>query len=84
MRLETEASWVHQGDDGERHPAIWKIDAADTSVILNLNTEEVLIGDFLGVASSLNASHHKGILGGDILLDTLLFLHFGNFVLNLS
>ena len=47
VRLETEASWIHQWDDGKRHSAIWKIYTADTAIVLNLNTEEVLIGNFL-------------------------------------
>jgi len=46
VRLEAEAGGVDERDDSERHAAVGKVDAADTSVVLNLNTEEVFIGDF--------------------------------------
>lgn len=82
VRLEAEAGGVDERDDSERHAAVGKVDAADTSVVLNLNTEEVFIGDFLGVAGGLNTLHHERIFRGNLLLDTLLLLHLGNIILD--
>ena len=84
VRLEAEAGGVDERDDSERHAAVGKVDAADTSVVFNLNTEEVFIGDFLGVAGGLNTLHHERIFRGNLLLDTLLLLHLGDFILDFS
>ena len=82
VRLEAKAGGVDERDDSERHAAVGKVDAADTSVVLNLNTEEVFIGDFLGVAGGLNTLHHERIFRGNLLLDTLLLLHLGDIILD--
>lgn len=74
VSLETEACGVHQRDDSEGHAAIREIDTADATVILDLHAKVVIIRDFLGVAGSLDTSHHESVLWGDILLDTLLLL----------
>ena len=82
-RLESEAGRVDDGDDCERSTAIWEIDAANTSFVLDQDAEEVLVGDLLAVASRLNSSHHELILGRERLHHTLLLLLCGNFVFDL-
>ena len=82
VRLVAEAGGVDERDDSERHFAVGKVDAADTSVVLNLNTEVVFINDFLRVAGSLNTLHHEHIFRGNLLLDTLLLLHLGDIILD--
>ncbi len=81
-RLETEACWVDQWDDGHGHAAIWKVDAASASVVLNKYTQEVLVSDTLCVRSSLHTSHHELILGRDCLDLTLLLFLSCHFVLD--
>ena len=83
-RLEPEASWVDKRHDSERHATIGQIDTADTAVVLNEHAKEVVVGDALGVSGGLHASHHKLVLRGDLLLNTLLLFGLSNFVLNLA
>lgn len=64
-RLEAEASRVDQGNNGHGHAAVWQVDAADTSLVLDKHTQEVIVCDALGVRGSLNASHHELVLRGD-------------------
>ena len=81
--LETEASRIHDGDDGHGHAAVRKIGAASASVVLDEHAEEVLILDALAVAGRLHAGHHEGVLLGDRLLHALLLFHLGDLVLDL-
>ena len=61
-RLETETGWVDNRDDRKRSTAIGEIDAANASLILDQDAEEILVREFLGMASCLNSSHHELIL----------------------
>ena len=48
--LEAEALWVDQRDDRERCATVGQVHAADTSVVLDQDAEEVLVSDLLGMA----------------------------------
>ena len=80
--LEAEAGGVDEGYDGHGSAAVGEISAADAAIELNEDAEEVLVGDFPGVAGGLDASHHEGVLGRDLLLDALLLLELGDLVLD--
>ena len=82
-RLEAETGWVANGDNCEWSAAIREIDAANTALVLDQDTEEILVGDLLAVASRLNSSHHELILWRERLHDTLLLLLCGNIVFDL-
>ena len=82
-RFEAEAGWVADGNDRERSAAIGEIDAANTSLVLDQDAKEILVGDLLAVASSLNSSHHELILRRERLHDTLLLLLCSNVVFDL-
>ena len=81
---EAEAGRVHNGDDSERSATVWQVNAADASIVLNEHAEEVVVAEAFGVSGGLNALHHEHVLLGDGLLNTLLLLGAGNFVLDLS
>ena len=62
-RLESEAGWVHQRNDGQRHARVGQINAADATVVLDQAAQEVLVGDAFGMDCGLNTRHHELILG---------------------
>ena len=79
-RLESETGWVDNGDDRKRSAAVGEIDAANASLILDQDAEEILVRELLGMASCLNSSHHELIFWRERLHDTLLLLLCFNFV----
>ena len=81
--LKAEAGRVDERDDRHRSAAIGQINAADAAIVLDLDTEIVLVGDRLAVSGGLHTSHHELVLWGDILLHTLLLLRLSDIVLDL-
>ena len=79
-RGESKASRVHDRDDGDRHAGVGQVRAAGAAVVSQLDAQEVLVGDKAGVGRALDTSHHKGIFGGDLLLDAVLLLCVGHVV----
>ena len=82
--LEAEASWVDQRNDGHGHSAVGQIDAADASIELDEDAQEVLVGDTLGVGSCLHSRHHELVLWGELLDLTLLLFLSSHFILDLG
>ena len=82
-RLEAEAGWVADGNDRERSAAIREVNATNTSLVLDQDAEEILVGDLLAMASRLDSSHHELILWRERLHDTLLLLLCSNIVFDL-
>ncbi len=83
-RLEAETCRVDQGDNGHGHAAVWQVDAADTSLVLDKHAQEVIVCDFLTVRGSLNASHHELVFRGDLFHLALLFLLTCDFILDVA
>ena len=77
--LVAEAGWVDSRDNCHGHAAFGQVLAA-SAVVLDTHAQVVLVGDFLGVAGSLETSHHKRILLADRLHHTVLLLLFGDLV----
>ena len=82
-RFETEAGWVADRNDCEGSAAIREINATNTSLVLDQDAEEILVGDLLAMASRLDSSHHELILWRERLHDTLLLLLCSNIVFDL-
>ena len=78
--LEAEAGRVDNRDDCHGHAAVGQVDAASASVVLNKHAQIVLVVDLLGVAGSLETSHHERILLGDSFHNTVLLLLLGDFI----
>ena len=82
-RFEAEAGWVADGNDCERSAAVGEINATNTSLVLDQDAKEILVGDLLAMASRLDSSHHELILWRERLHNTLLLLLCSNIVFDL-
>ena len=82
-RLEAEARRIDEGNDGHGHAAVWQVKAASTVFKLDQHAKEVLVCNFLRMASRLQSSHHEGVLARNRLHHSLLLLMLRHLVANL-
>ena len=81
--LEVQALRVDDRHDGHPHLCVRKVNAADASIVREIDLEEILVAELWTMASWLERCHSKLVLLGDLLNFALLLLCVGNLVLDL-
>ena len=78
-----EALRVDDRHDSHLHASVGQVHAANATIVLSRHAQVILVRELLGVASWLQRSHLEGILLGNLLHLSLLFLLSGNLILDL-